>query len=292
MKRIHSFQFDNVTQYQIQLPPGWYKGLMLSFEGSNKAAQTATLANLGDIRLYRDGKRIWEITIEKLYYFVQQNFPGAQQFASAVGAAVACSVYIPLHFNGDNNVCRLGGNYTLEFSHADLAAVLATTTCTVLAQPGIGAEKYFPLYNNFSIRSLSQLTEPEKFNRRNLAFVAVDYSANHTHFRLKKGENYIYDMTDEESDFVTNIETQVVTYAATAATIPVIMSLYKDRNLVQVAGQNDVAFGVVSSDTNTTGLTVEFELNAAKLAHSNDIVNKVAREKAQTPAELTNLLAA
>lgn len=292
MKRIHSFQFDNVQQYQLQLPQGWYKGIMLSIEGTNEAGQTLTRANLGDIRLYRDGKRIWEITIEKLWYFVDQHFQGVQQFSSAVGAGVAISIYIPFHFNGDNNVCRLGGNYTLEFSHADLTAVLATTTLTVLVQSGIGSEKYFPLYNNFSIRSLSQLTEPEKLPRNNLAYVVVDYSANHTHFRLKKDENYLYDMTDEESDFQTNLENPIYTYAATAAAVPVVLNLYKDRSLVAVAGKNDVAFGVVSTDTNTTGLTVEFELNAAKLAHSNDIVGKVARNKAANPAELTNILSA
>lgn len=292
MKRVHSFQFDNVQQYQIALPQGWYKGIMLSIEGTNESGQAVTRANLGDIRLYRDGKRIWEITLEKLWYFVEQHQLGAQAFTSTTGGAVSISCFIPFSFMGDNNVCRLGGNYTLEFSHADLAAVLATTTLTVLVQSGIGSEKYFPIYNNFSVRSLSQLTEPEKLPRNNLAYVVVDFSANHTHFRLKKDENYIYDMTDEESDFQTNLENPIVTYAATAATIPVVLNLYKDRSLVAVAGKNDVAFGVVSSDTNTTGITVEFELNAAKLAHSNDIVGKVARNKAATPAELTNILAA
>lgn len=292
MNRVHSFQFDTVTQYQFQLPKGWYKGIMLSIEGTNEAGQTVTRANLGDIRLIRDGKRIWEITIEKLWYFVEQHYLGAQQFSSAAGGAVAISCFIPFSFMGDNNVCRLGGNYTLEFSHADLTAVLATTNLTILVQPGLGQEKYFPIYNNFSIRSLTQLTEPEKIQRRNLAYVVVDFSANHTHFRLKKGENYLYDLTDEESDFQTNLENPIVTYAATAATIPVVFNLYKDRSLVAVAGDNDVAFGAVSSDTNTTGFTVEFEFNAAKMAHSNDIVNKVAREKAKNPAELTNILAA
>lgn len=292
MKRIHSFQFDNVQQYQVALPAGWYKGIMLSIEGTNEAGQTLTRANLGDVRLYRDGKRIWEITLEKLWYFVEQHQLGSQAFTSTVASTVSIACYIPFSFMNDNNVCRLGSNYTLEFSHADISAVLATTTLTVLVQPGIGQEKYFPIYNNFSIRSLTQLTEPEKMNRRNLAYVVVDFSANHTHFRLKKGDNYIYDMTDEESDFQTSLENPVASYAATAPTIPVVLNLYKDRSLVGVAGNNDVAFGAVSSDTNTTGLTVEFELNAAKMAHSNDIVNKIAREKAANPAELTNILAA
>lgn len=292
MKRIHSFQFDNVTQYQIQLPAGWYKGIMVSWEGTNKAGQTVTRANLGDIRLYRDGKRIWEITIEKLMYFVERLYPGAQAFTSTDNSTVNISMYIPFHLNGDNNVVRLGSNYTLEFSHADLTAVLQTTNCTILQQAGLGSEKYFPIYNNFSIRSLSALTEPEKLNRNNLAAVVVDFSANHTHFRLKKGENYLYDLTDEESDMMVNFETPIITNAVTAATIPVIFNLYKDRLLAQVAGKNDVAFGAVSSDANTTGFTLEFELNAAKLAHSNDIVGKVARDKAATPAELTNILSA
>lgn len=292
MKRIHSFQFDNVQQYQIQLPQGWYKGIMLSIEGTNEASNAVTRANLGDLRLYRDGKRIWEITLEKLWYFVEQHQLGAQAFTSTSGSTVSISCFIPFSFMNDNNVCRLGGNYTLEFSHADISSVLATTTLTVLVQSGIGSEKYFPIYNNFSIRSLTQLTEPEKLPRNNLAYVVVDFSANHTHFRLKKDDNYLYDLTDEESDFQTNLENPIVTYAATAATIPVILNLYKDRSLVGVAGKNDVAFGVVSSDTNTTGLTVEFELNAAKLAHSNDIVGKVARKKAANEAELTNILSA
>ena len=291
MKRISSFQFDTVTQYQVPLPAGWYKGIMLSLEGSNEAGQTFTRANFGDIRLYRDGKRIWEISAEKLWYFVEQNYLGAQQFSSTISAAVLMSLYIPFHFRNDNNVCRLGSNYVLEFSHADLNAVLGTTTLTVLAQTGLGQEKYFPLYNNFSIRALSQLTEPEKIARQNLAYVVVDFSANHTHFRLKKGANYIYDMTDEESDFQSALETPVASYAATAATIPISMSLYKDLNLVEVAGNGDCALGVVSTDTNFTGFTVEFELNASRMARSNDTVRKVAESVADGDGMLTNILA-
>lgn len=290
MKRISSFQFDNNTQYQVPLPAGWYRGILLSLEGTNESGQTFTRANFGDIRLYRDGKRIWEITAEKLWYFVEQNFLGAQQFSSTISSTVLMSLYIPFHFN-DGNVCRLGSNYTLEFSHADLTAVLATTTLTILAQPGLGQEKYFPIYQNFSIRALSQLTEPEKIQRTNLAYAVVDFSANHTHFRLKKGDNYIYDMSDEESDFQNALETPVSSYAATSSTVPVTMSLYKDKNLVQVAGKGDVALGVVSSDTNFTGFTVELELNPSRMAHSNDIVKKLAQEKAANDGELTNILA-
>lgn len=291
MKRISSFQFDNVTQYQVPLPAGWYRGIMLSLEGTNESGQTFTRANFGDIRLYRDGKRIWEITAEKLWYFVQAQYPGAQQFSSSVGAAVAMSLYIPFHFNGDNNVCRLGAEYTLEFSHADLTAVLATTTLTILAQTGLGQEKYFPIFQNFSIRALTNLTEPEKLQRTNLAYAVIDFSASHTHFRLKKGDNYVYDESDEESDFANAIEGEPETYAAASATNPVVLNLYKDRNLVEVAGKGDVALGVVSSDTNFTGFTVEFELNASRMARSNDTVKKIAQSKAGNDGELTNILA-
>lgn len=292
MKRIASFQFDNVTQYQVPLPPGWYRGIMLSVEGTNESGQTMTRANLGDIRLIRDGKRIWEITLEKLYYFVQQAFPGSQQFSSTISSTVNVSIYIPFHFL-DQNVVRLGGNYVLEFSHADISAVLATTTMTVLQQSGLGQEKYFPLYNNFSIRPLSALTEPERFNRKNLSHVIVDFSANNTHFRLKKGENYLYDCSDEELDFSTALETPVDSYAANSATVPHFLGLYKDRVLAAVAGANDVAFGVVNTtDAAITGMTVELELNPAKMALSNEIVNNVARKAASNDGELTNILAA
>lgn len=291
MKRISSFQFDNVTQYQVPLPAGWYRGILLSLEGTNESGQTFTRANFGDIRLYRDGKRIWEITAEKLWYFVEQNYLGAQQFSSTISSTVLMSLYIPFHFGQDNNVCRLGSEYTLEFSHADLTAVLATTTLTVLAQTGLGQEKYFPIYQNFSIRALTNLTEPEKLQRTNLAYAVIDFSSNHTHFRLKKGDNYVYDMSDEESDFANAIETPVASYAATSSTVPVTLSLYKDRNLVEVAGKGDVALGVVSSDTNFTGFTVEFELNASRMARSNDTVKKIAQSKAGNDGELTNILA-
>lgn len=267
MLKYRTYNFLGNNQFDIELPAGLYKGLGLSFEFTNQAGQTLTPANLGQIRLFYRSKRIWEATIDNIMGLVRRKFPGAQRLNSVAGAAGDIFAYVPLHF-GDGNICAIGGDdWYLQFIHADLATPVSACQLTLMPQPGFGFQRYMPIYNDFNIRTLTAESRPERFIKTNLAYVTVNVSANHTNIRLDKDGNPIYDMTDEQAEHVTNIESSPETFAVAAASsatviqLPWVLDLYKERNLAQVWSKPDGTYGlgVVSTDASVTGLAVEFE---------------------------------
>lgn len=267
MIKYRTFDFKGNQQFDLEVPAGIYKGFGLALEFDNATGQTLTPSQLGQLRLFYRGERKWEISIDNLMGIVRRLFPGTQRLSSSAGAAGEIFAYVPLQF-GDGNVCAIGGDdWYFQFSHSDLSSTLDSGNMTVMLQPGFGLQRYMPIYQDYSIRTLSAESKPERFIKRNLAVVSVAYSANHTNFRLDKDNNTIYDATDEEMEFVTNMEQVHDTYGAAAASSataiqnPWILNLYKDRNLAEVWSKPDTTygFGVVSSDASVSGATIEFE---------------------------------
>lgn len=281
MIKYRTYNFLNNDQFDIELPSGLYKGVGLSFEFTNQSGQTLVPSDLGQIRLFYRGTRLWEATIDNIMGFVRRKFPGAQRLNSTAGSAGDIFAYIPLHFD-DGNIIQAGGDdWYFQFIHGSLSSKVSACNLTLMLQPGFGFQRYMPIYNDYNIRTLSSESKPERFIKTNLAFVTVNASSNHTNFRFDKDGNVIYDMTDEQAEHVTNMESISDTYAvaaassATAIQAPWLLSLYKEKNLAEVWSKPDGTynFGVVSTDASVSGLTVEFqpsplnfELTAARVA--------------------------
>lgn len=272
MIKFRSYNFLANNQQDIEIPQGIYKGVGLSFEFTNQAGQTLLPTNLGQMRLFYRGKKIWEATLDNIMGLVRRKFLGAQQLNSVAASAGQIMVYVPFHMN-DGNVAQIGGDdWYLQFIHADISTPVSAAQLTVMLQPGFGLQRYMPLYNDYNIRTLAAESKPERFIARNLAAVTALLSANHTNFRLDKDGNTIYDCTDEQADQVSAQEavsdTFVAAVASSATVIqnPWIFDLYKDKNLAEVWSKPDTVygFGVVSTDASVSGLMVEFEPTPAQ----------------------------
>lgn len=156
-----------------------------------------------------------------------------------------------------------------------------------MLQRGLGIQRYMPRYNDFNIRSLSAETTPDEFARKNLAMVAIVPTANISVIKLEKDNNLIYDMTDEQAEFVVNAEQVPEAYTTgTAPITPWILDLYKQRNLTEILGSN-YKFGCVSTDTTITGMTAEFDITEAALDTTSQVMASVKDKNAETPAEKT-----
>lgn len=285
---VADFNILSSTLQQIPLSKGTIKGLAISFEGVNNNGQTLTLANMGDIRLKRGAEVVWEFTLSRMYYHLAQRYPGATRFTSTDNSTAQVFLNIPMRVNKhDGNVARLDSNYTLEFSHASLATVLASGTVTVLYDHDMGTAKYIPQYKNFSIRALSGVVSPDDISQQNLAGILVDYSANHTRFRLIKDGNYLVDLTAQQMAFVMNSAQESQTYAAASASNPFWINLYRNASLIPVAGK-DYMFGVVSTDTSVNGMFITLEFSDARLAITNQTLrNATAKAKQINPEGAT-----
>jgi hypothetical protein len=281
MIKYRTFDFDQNNQFQVPLMAGWYKGIGLAFEFTNLAAQSLSLANLGFLRLYRDGEKIWDFSLDRMFGFADRVLPGAQRFNSPVGAAGEILVYVPFHFE-DEHIVRIGERHWLEFQHGDITTVSTTVSTTILPQSGLGIQRYFPRYYDYNIRSLSAETVPEEFVRRNLAFVTVVPTANITVLKLLKDGNTLYDLTDEQLDFQTNLESISKTFVAgTTPATSWILNLYKEKRLSEIWGKS-YAFGCVSTDASITGMTVELDAaDAAQEITARTLGSIVARKAAE-----------
>src|SRR5262245_51389456 len=121
MRKYTTRDFDNSNQDQIILPAGNYRGIGLSFEWTNLAGQTLALSDLGFIRLYApNGDKVWDFSLDRFYSLVGRKILGTQRFASNIGAASDALLYIPFHWNRDNNIVRLGSGYVLEYQHSTI----------------------------------------------------------------------------------------------------------------------------------------------------------------------------
>lgn len=280
-----NFRANN--QDQIVLPAGNYRGIGLSFEGTNDTGQTLAITDYGIIRLYNpQGGKVWDFTLDRLWGLNDRKQMGVQQFSSTISSTIQTFFYIPFHHNQDHNICRLGGGYVLEYQHASLTTITTALTLTVMMQRGLGVQRYFPIYQDYNIRSLSAESTPEEFPRKNLAYVTLTPTANVTNVRFEKDGNTIYDATDEQMDFLTNVERVAdnAYNAPAASTNPWVIDLYKERNLAQVLGSN-YKYGAVTSDNTIVGMTVEFMITDAALDQTSQIIASVKDKNAETPAE-------
>lgn len=286
MKKFRTTDYDANNQFQVPLPAGNYRGIGLSWEFTNLAGQSLTLAELGFVRLYApDGGKLWDVTLERLYGYVRRKLSGIQRTSTPAGAAGEHFIYIPFHTNGDGNIVRLGDGYVMEFQHNDITGDTTTANLTLMLQSGLGVQRYFPLYNDFNIRSLSAEVTPEAYPRKNIAAVAVVPTANITVLKFEKDGNLIYDVTDEQADHVVNIEQSAETFLAGAdAQSPWVFDFYKDKNLTEVLG-TQYKFGAVSTDATITGLDVQFVLSDAALDATAQVLNMVKSRNARSQAE-------
>ncbi len=289
MYKFATRNFLTANQDQIVLPAGNYKGITLDFEYTNDSDSVLSLANLGFVRLYSpSGGKLWDFTLQRLAGLNEMKTPGRQSLdAVAASNAGVYSIYIPFSWNDDNNIARLASGYVLEYQHDSLSAIVSAATLTVLIQRGLGIQRYFPLYNDYNIRTLSAETTPEEFPRKNLAFITITPDTDTTVIKLEKDNNLIYDLTDEQMDVVNNQERNFdnAYTTFTSATSPWVLDLYKDKMLTEVLG-NNYKFGVVNAtDTSQAGLTVEFQMSDAAVDVTSQVVASVKEKNATTEAE-------
>lgn len=286
MFKFRTIDYDANNQIQIVLPAGNYRGIGLSWEFTNLAGQTLDLSELGFLRLYSpEGGKLWDVTLERLYGWFRRKFPGIQRTNSTAGNAGEHFIYVPFNYPHDHNIVRLGTGYVLEFQHNDITGDTTTGLLTLMLSRGLGIQRYFPLYNDFNIRSLSAEVTPENYPRKNLSSLAIVPSNNHTVIKLIKDGNIIYDCTDEQIEFVVNLEQEHQTYVTgTTASTPWILDLYKDGNLAEVLG-HQYEFGVVSTDATIQGMDVQLVMTEAAMSITSEIASRVKEKNAATEAE-------
>lgn len=268
---LKSFNFKENNNYPFVLPRFKTRGLLFYVEGVTSGATAVDREDLGRVQILRDGKNVdTEITFEhidalRLLYSRQEI--GAPAFSSPGGAAAgfAISAYLPLHLPGDALQVDEFENAVVKVIHDDKTSILTSANMHVLAIPGLGVKSYELNHNDFSMPCDSALVTPKHLpGVRNLAAMLVDYSANHTNFRLNKDGRIVYDIdaTDTNSlyspaDVVRALELELPSDAFAEASsnfLPYVFRFDK-QGMPSLLGDN-FAVSVKSSDATFSGSLV------------------------------------
>lgn len=298
---IKSFDFKANNNFPFQMPNIKTRGLLFHFNGVTSGATAVTRANLGRVQLLRNGKEAnSEVTVEhidamRLLY--PRDEIGTPQFSSAGGAATGFSIsaYLPFHAPGDKEqVDEFSQEAIVKLIHDDLTSILTSANLDIYAIPGLGVKKYELNHVDFSVPTDSGLVKPKQLaGARNLIALGIDYSANHTNFRVSKDGNIIYDLsaTDLNSlsspadiirahELVLPADSFVEAGAGGNNFDPYIFRL--DRQGLEPAMGDDYGLSVVSTSGTASGfqLTVTMRDLATQMSVAN-FAQKVQRNRAR-----------
>jgi len=285
------------TLQTIAIPKGVYRALRFRFTGTNDADSTGTVANMGTLTPIYRGVRLGSFNVSNLREFAIRHLNGVPYFTSTQNSTFEFNAIYPFHVEDGNVVSLQDGELSLELSYSTLTAIFSALTLEVYAEYGVGVMRYLPVFRSFSIPPLGARSEPKIFEGvKNLMFLALAYSANHSQILLKVRNTLIYDVTPAALNVLMQAEGRLQTYSAAVAAsgatpaIPYFMNLYKDKNLLQVAG-NQYRFGVVNTtDTTVTGFVIEAWTDKVASKMSADMVADMREKRLAADEQASDLV--
>lgn len=281
---IDSYSFLGENDRTVKIPAGYYRNFVLTLSGTNDADSTFSRADAGTVRVWLGKKDMGVFTLERLWGVVNKLYRadyGLQKFSSTQNSAISAQFIIPLHVPEDSvNVVYVKENaLSLQFQHSSLTSVVTALTATLYGTPELGVENYFPLWRDWSVNAKGALAEPDTFNKRNLALVSLDYSANLSRWRLAKDKKLVIDNTLAELQFARTLEFggNNDSYADADSKFNAFYFNFSKRGKWEKALGNDFGIMVQGSDTSNSGIGLELSRTDSinKLTAEN-FVNRIA----------------
>jgi archaellum component FlaF (FlaF/FlaG flagellin family) len=166
-------------QLSKELPLGTIKGLFIRYTGTNDAGQTATLANLGTVRVNYKGNDIVNTTVS--FFNLFNNLKnGVSEFSSAVGAAFVASIYVPFHAPWDESnglYVAKGDLATIDLRFSGLSGVAASGVVEVYYVSAVGIANYIPLLINQNIQAGGAGQVVDEYQQFNISALYVTENA-------------------------------------------------------------------------------------------------------------------
>lgn len=136
----------------LELAAGQYSAFMLRVAGTNQAAQTLTVGNLGLINMKLAGRNYATVSFSDLQEINKIDL-GQVESASAVGAAFTFSALILASRENDGNIFHVEPN-KLSHIYVDLSGVTGTIvlngTIELYGIPQEGVQSYIPTMQTFA----------------------------------------------------------------------------------------------------------------------------------------------
>lgn len=142
--RVTQLEQDALLSISEFVDPGRYSGLHLYFYGTNASATTATVDDLGDIQVKRDGETHHERSIEH-YVDLNNIREGQNYFDSVSGGNFEATAFIPFYEKSFDQAYQITGKKELQFTYNPNTGVpgnFANLTLEVLGVQSFRDEEY------------------------------------------------------------------------------------------------------------------------------------------------------
>lgn len=138
LKRLKSVTVTDGSA-RFEIPSGIYRGLFLTWDGTNQSGQTLTSDNLGTIRILKDGKEKTNVSVERMVD-IWNGIGGTLEESSTAGGAFRHVCYLPFFLPNDEDtalIVKPGDIYEVECNFAAATStVVASGTFTAFAHRG------------------------------------------------------------------------------------------------------------------------------------------------------------
>ena len=209
------------------LPSGSFGGFMLAYEGTNGAGNTANRDDMGQVLFNHNGSPVIDCDAEFLS-FLNDLKGGFSTFASAIGGAFECFIYLPCGDFKDKNNCYTIDQkdsiyFKLDFSA--LSALLASGTVTIYGIPKEGIQNYVYCIaqRNVVAQGAGRVSDVHRLDNVFSMYVK-DYSAVNRIMITRDGQN-LFDVETNTAQALSDFFNQV---EATVSIIELDLNLSKD----------------------------------------------------------------
>jgi hypothetical protein len=182
----------------FSLPPEKYKGIFISFDGTNQSGQTFVSANLGTLSLYVNGIQKWVVDLEIMSDIVNLE-KGVCAESSTQNSTFLHTVYVPFNRFDDVDLCYdVTSGMQVQFQHSFPAATSTVIASGTVTYAGVLADDTalspnFARWNNFTLSPGAAGTVIEKIPFENIAAVYVENDAYLTYVNLIKDGKPVFD---------------------------------------------------------------------------------------------------
>lgn len=269
MRKVFSESLLSTTQKTAAISAGMYRSIILRYTGTNNNGQVGTKDDAGTVKPYINGVEYPAFTPARRWEINQRMNHGVNRFSSTDNSTYEFVCELPLH-RRDGNVVHLADNeLKFQFSYTSPNTVFAALTLEIWVVDGFGVESYFPLPQDYNIRTYSSRTAIEPtVGFANVMELSVVYSASHSDIIIQKGNQPLFDMPIAAANLNVNLNGVWQTFTAVASLVPYVFDLYADRNLVQIISP-DWRLGILSSAASATGQITKALIRAEKTRMSN-----------------------
>lgn len=198
MKLFHSQNILDLSAFK-KLPRGTIKDIMIRFTGTNKTGQAVTLADLGRVRINRNGTDEVNIALSMLSS-IDNLKAGFVQATSTTGGSFAFTFVIPRHAWWDDQSGTYYGldEAYIELSYPNVGTPVSSGTVSIFynSAPKVSTYTTYLLQRNIQVGGAGQVAQDLEFKNISSLYIQADAAVTNL-LVVSDGQEYANGSSDD-----------------------------------------------------------------------------------------------